>query len=193
MAKAGGSKGRPVRLVDTTSVAKAGRDAYESGGRWRVHSVFDLASERFTAFEVTEETESEVLDRADVVPGEIRVGDRAYLQPDRITKVLDGGGDVVVRARWNGARWLDGDGARVELIPLLQKARGKGLIDQPIFHRGLGRRANEIALGGDPQAQAAARPHDREAQAQGAQQVPHATAPDADRSRMGHHRDLARS
>ena len=136
MAKAGGSKGRPVRLVDTTSVAKAGRDAYESGGRWRVHSVFDLASERFTAFEVTEETESEVLDRADVVPGEIRVGDRAYLQPDRITKVLDGGGDVVVRARWNGARWLDGDGARVELIPLLQKARGKGLIDQPIFIEG---------------------------------------------------------
>lgn len=133
MANPAVSKGRPVRLVDTTSVAKAGRDAYENGGRWRVHSVFDLASERFTAFEVTDETESEVLDRADVVPGEIRVGDRAYLQPDRIAKVLDGGGDVVVRAKWNGARWLDDEGERIELIPLLQKARGKGLIDQPIF------------------------------------------------------------
>jgi hypothetical protein len=126
------AKGRVVRLVDTTSVAKAGRDDYENGGRWRVHSVFDLASESFTAFEVTDETESEMLDRADVVPGEIRVGDRVYLQPDRIAKVLGAGGDVVVRAPWNGARWLNGDGERIQIIPLLQKARGKGLIDQPI-------------------------------------------------------------
>src|SRR5215470_12195555 len=36
------AKGRPVRLVDATSVAKAGRDARQAGGRWRVHSVFDL-------------------------------------------------------------------------------------------------------------------------------------------------------
>jgi IS4 transposase len=127
------SKGRPVRLVDTTSVAKAGRHDYENGGRWRVHSVFDLASERFTAFEVTDETDSEKLDRADVVAGEIRVGDRAYLQPARIAKVLDGGGDVVVRARWSGAQWLDGDGERIQLVPLLQKARRRGLVDQPIF------------------------------------------------------------
>src|ERR1700686_3522254 len=46
------AKGRPVRLVDATSVAKAGRDARESGGRGRIHSVFDLASERFTTFEL---------------------------------------------------------------------------------------------------------------------------------------------
>src|SRR5262249_30912734 len=44
------AKGRPVRLVDATSVAKAGRDARQAGGRWRVHSVFDLASARLSAF-----------------------------------------------------------------------------------------------------------------------------------------------
>jgi IS4 transposase len=146
LANPAASKGRLVRLVDTTSVAKAGRDDNDNGGRWRVHSVFDLASERFTAFAVTDETESEVIDRADVVPGEIRVGDRAYLQPDRIAKVLDGGGDVVVRARWNGARWLDGDGERVQLIPLLQKARGKGLIDQPMFIEGPGDEPMKLRL-----------------------------------------------
>src|SRR5262245_17138096 len=146
MANPAASKGRPVRLVDTTSVAKAGRDDNDNGGRWRVHSVFDLASERFTAFAVTDETESEVIDRADVVPGEIRVGDRAYLQPDRIAKVLDGGGDVVVRARCNGARWLDGDGERVQLIPLLQKARGKGLIDQPMSIEGPGDEPMKLRL-----------------------------------------------
>jgi hypothetical protein len=127
------AKGRPVRLVDATSVAKAGQDARESGGRWRIHSVFDLASERFTAFELTDESEGEVIDRADVVAGEIRVGDRAYLQPDRIVRVRDAGADIVVRAGWNNARWLDSDGNRLDLIALLKKARGKGVIDQPIW------------------------------------------------------------
>src|SRR6266436_2219274 len=130
------AKGRPVRLVDATSVAKAGRAAREKGGRWRIHSVFDLASERFTAFEVTDESEGEVIDRADVVPGEIRVGDRAYLQPDRIAKVLDAGADIVVRAGWNNARWVDGKGNRLDLIALLKKSRGKGLIDRPIWIEG---------------------------------------------------------
>jgi hypothetical protein len=130
------AKGRPVRLVDATSVAKAGRDARESGGVWRVHSVFDLASERFTAFDLTDEGEAEVIDRAAVVAGEIRVCDRAYLQPDRIAKVLDAGADIVVRAGWNGARWLDSEGNRLDLIALLNKARGKGLIDRPIWIKG---------------------------------------------------------
>jgi Transposase DDE domain len=130
------AKGRPVRLVDATSLAKAGREARESGGRWRIHSVFDLASERFTAFELTDESEGEVIDRAEVVAGEIRVCDRAYLQPDRIAKVLGAGADVVVRAAWNNARWLDEEGKRVDLIALLKKARGKGLIDRPIWIEG---------------------------------------------------------
>lgn len=130
------AKGRPVRLVDATSVAKAGRDARETCGRWRIHSVFDLASERFTAFDLTDESEGEVIDRAEVVVGEIRVCDRAYLQPDRIAKVLGAGADIVVRAAWNNARWLDEERSRVDLIALLKKARGKGLIDQPIWIEG---------------------------------------------------------
>src|SRR5262249_21038440 len=127
------AKGRPVRLVDATSVAKAGRTAREKGGRGRIHSVFDLASERFTAFELTDETEAEVIDRADVVAGEIRVCDRAYLQPNRIAKVLAAGADIVVRAGWNNARWLDSRGHRLDLIALLQKSRSKGFIDQPVW------------------------------------------------------------
>ena len=130
------AKGRPVRLVDATAVPKAGQDEREAGGVWRIHSVFDLASERFTAFELTDESEGEVIDRADVVPGEIRVGDRAYLQPDRVRKVLDQGADIVTRAKWNAARWLDGAGDRLDLVALLKKARGKGLIDQPIWIKG---------------------------------------------------------
>jgi len=140
------AKGRRVRLVDATSVAKAGRDARESGGRWRVHSVFDLASERFTAFDLTDESEGEVIDRADVVAGEIRVCDRAYLQPDRIAKVLGAGADIIVRAGWNNARWMIADGHRVDLVALLKKARGKGLIDQAIFIKGSAKKPMELRL-----------------------------------------------
>jgi hypothetical protein len=130
------AKGRPVRLIDATAVAKASRNDREAGGVWRIHSAFDLVSERFTAFELTDESEGEVIDRADVVAGEIRVGDRAYLQPDRVAKVLGEGADIVVRAKWNGARWLDADANRLDLIALLKNARGKGLIDQPIWIKG---------------------------------------------------------
>jgi len=130
------AKGRPVRLVDATSVAKAGRAARNSGGRWRIHSVFDLASERFTAFELTDESEGEVIDWADVIRGEIRLGDRAYLQPDRIAKVLNRGADIVVRAGWNNARWLDSKANRLDLIGLLKKSRGKGVIDRPVWIKG---------------------------------------------------------
>lgn len=130
------AKGRPVRLVDATTVPKAGLDARDSCGRWRVHAVFDLAHERFTEFDLTDEKEGEVLDRADVVAGEIRVADRAYLQPDRIKKLLEAGADIVVRAAWNNACWVDEQGNRVDLIGLLKKARGKGLIDQPIWIEG---------------------------------------------------------
>jgi Transposase DDE domain len=140
------AKGRPVRLIDATSVAKAGRDARQSGGVWRIHSVFDLESERFTAFDLTDESEGELIDRADVVVGEIRVGDRAYLQPDRIAKVLSAGADIVVRAGWSSAHWADVKGNRLNLIGLLKKARGKGLIDQPIWIKGSAKKAIALRL-----------------------------------------------
>lgn len=125
--------GRPIRIVDATVVAKAGRKDRKAGGVWRVHAVFDLPAERFSAFELTDESEGEHFDRAAVVPGEIRLGDRAYLQPDRMAAVLEAGADIVVRAKWNGARWLDADGGKIDLIELLKKAQNKDFLDRPIW------------------------------------------------------------
>lgn len=126
-------EGRLIRLVDATTVAKAGRHARSSGSVWRVHAVFDLPAERFSMFDLTDETEGERLDRAAVAPGEIRIADRAYLQPDRLARVLAAGADVIIRAPWNGARWCDGNGDRLDLIGMLRAAQRKGLIDQPIW------------------------------------------------------------
>src|SRR5579883_1900719 len=117
------SRGRLIRIIDGTSVAKAGRRAKRQSALWRIHSAFDLPAERFSFFELTDERDGETLDRIPVVAGEIRLADRAYLQPDRIAKVLAAGGDVVVRGKWKGARWRDENGHVVDLVGLLRKAR----------------------------------------------------------------------
>jgi hypothetical protein len=125
--------GRLVRLVDGTTVAKKALKEREDGGVWRVQAIFDLPTERFSAFELTDETVGEQFDFAAVVPGEIRIGDRNYLQPERIAKVIAAQGDVIIRARWNAVRWLDANGEKADLIALLKAKRGRGSIDQPIW------------------------------------------------------------
>ena len=77
----------------------------------------------FSAFELADESEGERFDRAKVVPGEIRIGDRAYLQPDRIANVLAARADIIVRAKWNRARWVDANRVGIDLIQLLKKRR----------------------------------------------------------------------
>jgi hypothetical protein len=129
----GPAHGRLVRLVDGTTVAKRGVKEKAEGGLWRIHAVFDLPSERFSAFDLTDETIGEQFDRAAVVAGEIRIADRYYLQPERIANVLSANGDIIVRARWNAARWLDANGNSLDLIALLKAARGRELLDQPIW------------------------------------------------------------
>ena len=127
------SRGRLIRIIDATTVAKAGRLAKTSNKLWRIHSAFDLPGERFGFFELTDQQGGETLDRIPVVDGEIRIADRAYLQPDRIAGVLEQGGDIVVRAGWRNARWLDSDGEPVDLLACFRQASDCGLIDRPIF------------------------------------------------------------
>lgn len=90
--------GRLIRIIDGTSVPQAGPQARKGSKLWRIHSASDLPSERFTHLDVTDEQEGERLDRISVVPGEIRLADRAYLQPDRLAVVLGAGADVIHHA-----------------------------------------------------------------------------------------------
>jgi len=127
------SRGRLIRLVDATTVPKAGRLAKTRNRLWRIHSAFDLPNERFGFFELTDQQGGETLDRIPVVEGEIRIADRAYLQPDRMARVLDAGADIVVRAGWKNARWRDAEGAPVDLCTEFRKAAAAGSIDRPIW------------------------------------------------------------
>jgi Transposase DDE domain len=160
--------GRLIRIVDATTVPKAGASAKRNNRLWRIHGAFDLPLERFGCFELTDETGGERLDRSPVVAGEIRLGDRAYLQPERMAAVLSAGADIVIRAGWKGARWLDADGKPVDLIGMLEAEKNRGLIDRPVW---IGRKSAPplalrlIAIKKPPHAaEAAARKVHREAQ-----------------------------
>jgi hypothetical protein len=127
------SRGRLIRIIDATTVPKAGPTARKKSELWRIHSAFDLPYERFGHFELTDQQEGETFDRIPVVKGEIRIADRAYLQPDRIATVIEAGADVLIRAGWRNARWLDAKGSPLDLIAQLRAAKARGLIDQRIW------------------------------------------------------------
>jgi hypothetical protein len=126
------AQGRLIRAIDGTAVPQAGPEARKNNKIWRIHSAFDLPGERFSHFELTDQQEGECLDRIPVVKGEIRLGDRAYLQPDRIAVVLEAGADIVVRAGWKSARWRDNEGQSLDIISVLREGAISGVIDRPI-------------------------------------------------------------
>lgn len=152
--------GRLIRVIDATTVLKAGAASKSKNKLWRIHSAFDLPSERFGFFELTDEHGGERVDRTPVVKGEIRLADRVYMQPDRIAVLLEAGADIVIRAGWRNARWLDASGAPVSLLKEFENADASGQIDRPVW---IGRKAGPaiglrlVALKKPPQAAEAAR------------------------------------
>jgi hypothetical protein len=181
------ASGRLIRLIDATTVPQAGLATRQRNGLWRVHSAFELPAERFGFFELTNEQEGERFDRIPVVKGEIRIGpraggDRAYMQPHRIAGVLAAGGDILVRAGWKGAAWLDAEGNPFDLVALFRNAP-HDLIDRPIWVRCRGAgplRLRLVALRKSATAaQAARRTARREAQ-KGGHQIAQETLDAAD-------------
>ncbi|ODM72214.1 hypothetical protein A6X20_40205 [Bradyrhizobium elkanii] len=112
---------------------KAGTGGRRKNAVWRIHSAFDLPQERFGHFELTDERGGETLDRIPVVAGEIRLADRAYLQPERMVHLVEAGADFVIRSGWKSARWLDRKGNLIDLVAELRKASARGMIDRPIW------------------------------------------------------------
>ncbi|HEX5999768.1 MAG TPA: transposase [Hyphomicrobiaceae bacterium] len=171
-------KGRLIRLVDATMVPKAGKRAKTKNSLWRIHSAFDLPSERFGFFELTDEEGGERLDRIPVVPDEIRIADRAYLQPDRMAVLLDAGADLVIRSGWKGARWLDADGLPLDIIAILREGAKRGLIDRPIQvgrKEGPALELRMVALKKSPEAANAAKRKARKQARRGGHQISKAT------------------
>ena len=160
------AQGRLIRIIDATTVPKAARAERCRNGVWRIHSAFDLPSERFGHLILTEQDGGEQLDRIPVVKDEIRIADAGFVQPRRIAAVLDQSADIVVRIAWRNGRWLDMKGEPFNFMAAFQDAQD-GLIDQPIWlHQGRGRAPLKLRLVGvklPPEAQEAARRRARRA------------------------------
>jgi hypothetical protein len=71
------SQGRPVRLVDATTVSEPG----STGTDWRIHYVVNLANLQCDFFELTDVKGGETLRRIPVKAGDIMMGDRVYATP----------------------------------------------------------------------------------------------------------------
>jgi IS4 transposase len=96
------------------------------------HAVFDLPAERFSAFELTDEKGAERINRIAVIPGELRIADRVHCRADELADVIEQGGDVLVRAAWTSARWMEEDGRAYDIVRDLTKSTS-GVIDRPIW------------------------------------------------------------
>jgi Transposase DDE domain len=154
------AKGRLIRILDGSSVAKAGRNAKGTNGLWRIHACFELPSERFDFLQLTDETGGERIDRVPVVRGELRMADAAFLQVDQIGEVMQQGADVLVRGSWRHARWLDASGAPIDLLVELKTAEGTGHLDRTMWlgrSKGMPLKMRVVALHKPPAAIAEAR------------------------------------
>jgi len=127
------AKGRLIRVLDGSSVAKAGRNAEGTNGLWRIHASLNLPLERLDFLELTDEKGGERIDRVPVVPGEIRMADAAFLQVDQIGEVMADGADVLVRGSWRHARWLDDSGRPLDLLTELKKVEDVGHLDRTVW------------------------------------------------------------
>jgi Transposase DDE domain len=127
------ARGRRIRLLDGTTVPKAGKEAKKSNGLWRLHCTFDLPAERFSFIELTDEKGGERLDRTPFAKGDIAIADRGFLHPDPMAHVLGQGADIVVRAGWKGARWLGEDRKPFDILAALAAAEGTGVLDRSIW------------------------------------------------------------
>ncbi len=116
---------RPIRIVDGSRLEGPGERV------WRLHLCYDAGLARIVDAAVTTTKEGERLDRLTVMPGEIRLGDRGFPQPDGIKNTLAAGADVLVRLTWNSLQ-LTANDRPIDWLNLFNRAREQGSLDMPV-------------------------------------------------------------
>jgi len=115
---------RPIRIVDGSRIEGPGDRV------WRLHLCYDAGRAHIIDAVVTTTKEGERLDRLAVTPGEIRLGDRGFPQPNGIRNTLDAGADVLVRLTWNSLQ-LTANGKPIDWLKVFKQA-GRQVIDMPV-------------------------------------------------------------
>jgi DDE family transposase len=114
---------RPIRIVDGSRLEGPGART------WRLHLCYDVGSARIVDAAITTTREGERLNRLAVTPGEIRLADRGFPQPDGIKATLDAGADLLVRLTWNSLQMRLADGRPIDWRALFAQASAQGSLD----------------------------------------------------------------
>lgn len=117
---------RPIRIVDSSRLDGPGDRT------WRLHLSYDVGAARAVDARFTTLKEGDRLDRLAIQPGEIRLGDRGFPQPDGIKRTLDGGADVLVRLTWNSLQLTRSNGDPIDWLALFEQANQQGTLDLPV-------------------------------------------------------------
>ncbi len=117
--------GRPVRLVDATTVREPGK----TGSQWRIHYSLRLPSLECDHFELTPtrgENTGEKLGRFHFHPGELVIADAGYSQAPGIAAVVAQQADVCVRLNPAFLRLWDKQGRPFALLKAVGKLTRAG-------------------------------------------------------------------
>lgn len=114
--------GMRVRLVDGTRVSWPG----DKGRCWRVHAVYDPLARQLQQVRITDHKGGERLDRVDVAPGDLLVGDRAYGGRRGIAHVVGRGGQFIVRSTWHHLPLESLEGCSFDLFEALRQLPAEG-------------------------------------------------------------------
>jgi hypothetical protein len=113
------SQGRPVRLVDATTVSEPG----STGTDWRVHYVVNLANLQCDFFELTDVKGGETLRRIPVRSGDIILGDRIYATPVGVAHVKAAQADILVRLNRKSLPVFDAEGNWLDVLRLFRRMK----------------------------------------------------------------------
>ena len=120
--------GLKLRVVDGSVISSPGR-----GRRWRLHGLYDVAEERFSALELTGARTAEALERTAIGPGELVMSDRVYARPDGLHHVAEAGGDYLVRLGRRSLSLALADGRPFDLAEVLDLSDKDGKCDLDVL------------------------------------------------------------
>jgi len=118
-------RGRPVRLVDATTVKEPGK----TGGQWRLHYSLRLPTLECDYFELTPargQNAGEKLGRFVLQPGEVVMGDAGYSNPPGVAAVVRQRADVCVRLNPASLPLWDEQGRPFPLLQRLKRLQRAG-------------------------------------------------------------------
>lgn len=118
-----------VRLVDATHFRSPG----PSGTRWRLHLGMHLGTLATDHVELTTASTGESLDRFNVAPGDLMVGDRGYAHRNPLVKIALSNASFLVRLPWSVLPLTEVDRTPFDLFGFLRRIPDAKAAEAPVI------------------------------------------------------------